>query len=174
MHRTLALGFDDDKQAYLQARCLFRVEGLVYSGVFLGKNHSTVRRPLLDLQNGHCFYCGNSINTNAEVDHFLPWSRCGDDRLHNMVVSHRKCNNSKRDHLAVVVHLVSWWDRLETRSHEIEALGHNLGWPVDSERSLRLARSLYLRVECGTPLWLCPNEFEAAEPERLRSVLQVA
>ena len=136
------------------------------------KGLSPVRRPLLEFQVGRCFYCNNPIVSTADVDHFLPWSRCGDDQLYNLVVSHPKCNNSKSDHLAATMHLQTWSQRLETQNRYIQNLGQNLSWPADSDRSLRLARSLYLRVEDGAPLWLSPDRFEIAEPEHLRYLLR--
>ena len=34
------------------------------------------------------------------MDHFIPWSFVKDDKIWNLVISCRKCNNSKRDKLA--------------------------------------------------------------------------
>lgn len=48
-----------------------------------------------------CFYCGKKLNKKQiEMDHFIPWSFVKDDKIWNLVISCRKCNNSKRDKLA--------------------------------------------------------------------------
>ena len=43
-----------------------------------GRRRETVARlatPLLQLQDGSCFYCGKRIAGKRQVDHFVPWSR---------------------------------------------------------------------------------------------------
>ena len=132
---------------------------------------SPVRQPLLRLQRGLCFYCRGRIQSPCDVDHFLPWARCGDDRLHNLVVAHRRCNSSKRDHLAGTSHLGNWYQRLEHQSDELQSMAEDVGWPVDLQRSLRLARSLYCRIAPNTPLWVRKGEFEQADPLQLGRVL---
>jgi hypothetical protein len=62
---------------------------------------NAVRGPLTKLQNDLCFYCKSELQGRAEVDHFIPWSRYPDDGLDNLVVAHRRCNNSKRDFLGL-------------------------------------------------------------------------
>jgi 5-methylcytosine-specific restriction endonuclease McrA len=76
-------------------------------------NLSNYRDVLLEIGNTpKCFYCGKSINpyitSNTEVDHFIPWSFVRDDKIWNLVLSCRKCNNSKRDKLATekYIHLI--------------------------------------------------------------------
>lgn len=45
-----------------------------------------------------CFYCGKKLkDEKIEMDHFIPWSYIKDDKQWNIVISCRKCNNSKRD-----------------------------------------------------------------------------
>ena len=67
-----------------------------------------VYRPvLIDIQKRHCFYCSRELNT-SEVDHFIPWSRYGNDLGHNFVLACRECNNDKRDLLASERHLERW------------------------------------------------------------------
>lgn len=46
-----------------------------------------------------CFYCEKALSNDEkiEVDHFIPWTFVRDDKLWNLVISCRKCNNSKRD-----------------------------------------------------------------------------
>ena len=48
----------------------------------------------------NCFYCGKNLNTmKIEMDHFIPWSYIKDDKMWNIVISCRDCNNNKRDKL---------------------------------------------------------------------------
>jgi len=66
-----------------------------------------LRHPLLDLQNGACFYCGQRVKRAAHVDHFIPWSRYPDDGLDNLVVADSTCNSRKTDFLASERHVGS-------------------------------------------------------------------
>src|SRR6266480_6864612 len=63
-----------------------------------------VRGPIIELQEGRCFYCAERLARRAgqtpDVDHFIPWSRYPDDGLENLVVAHARCNAQKRDFLA--------------------------------------------------------------------------
>lgn len=46
----------------------------------------------------HCWWCGKPINGNDyQVDHAIPLNRGGSDNPSNIVVSHGRCNSSKRD-----------------------------------------------------------------------------
>src|SRR5207244_12917024 len=77
-----------------------------------------VRGPIIELQEGRCFYCAERLATRAgqtpHVDHFIPWSRYPDDGLENLVVAHARCNAQKSDFLAAAVHVDHW--RARTRS----------------------------------------------------------
>src|SRR5437867_3032664 len=48
-----------------------------------------VRGPIIELQEGRCFYCAERLASRAgqtpDVDHFIPWSRYPDDSLENLV-----------------------------------------------------------------------------------------
>src|SRR5438093_6342959 len=47
-----------------------------------------VRGPIIELQEGRCFYCAERLASRAgqtpDVDHFIPWSRYPDDGLENL------------------------------------------------------------------------------------------
>lgn len=64
-------------------------------------NLSFYKEFLFKLYNkSECFYCGkNLIGKKVEIDHFIPWSYLKDDKIWNLVISCRECNNSKRDKL---------------------------------------------------------------------------
>ena len=78
-----------------------------------GRNAITQAKPFLhDLQNGQCFYCQKSLQEKgAEVDHFIPWARYPTDLGHNFVLAHAKCNNSKRDYLAIPEYRDRWFEQ---------------------------------------------------------------
>ena len=72
-----------------------------------------VRRPLRELQSHRCFYCGDAIGAQCEVDHFIPWARHADNGIHNLVAVDGRCNNRKRAYLAAAEHVERW--RLRTK-----------------------------------------------------------
>lgn len=134
-----------------------------------------VRAPLLDAQNGTCFYCGAAATpSGSEVDHFIPWARHPDNGLHNLVAAHRRCNNAKRDSLASTSHLRRWVDRLRpgtaAAAHLVD-LSAELRWPIDPTRGLGTARATYLWLPAGTLLWEGPGGYTPANPAEIRSSL---
>lgn len=133
---------------------------------------SPVRGPLLELQEGRYFYCDKQVAGTADVDHFLPWSRCGDNRIGNLVVADGKCNRSKRDHLAAPPHLKAWCMRHSKRSSDLDRIANDVGWQADAARSLHLVRSFYLRASSSTPFWVKQDEFQQYETLAIRSILE--
>jgi hypothetical protein len=71
------------------------------------------RKPLLEIQNGKCFYDESHRMDAPEVDHVLPWSFVLEDKTWNLVLACRGCNNDKRDRLADVGSLERLCDRNE-------------------------------------------------------------
>jgi 5-methylcytosine-specific restriction endonuclease McrA len=135
-----------------------------------------VREPLLEVQGGRCFYCLGERGP-WEVDHFLPWARWPDDRLDNLVVAHRRCNNDKRAALAALRHLGRWWPRLEpgTRtSRQLDDVAARLVWPRRPDRTAGGARGLYLHQPEGTMLWVARGEVERLEHDGLEAILDNA
>ena len=134
-----------------------------------------VRDPLLDAQEGACFYCGQPVVTGAEVDHFVPWAKHPDDGLHNLVVAHAPCNNRKRDALpAVAPHLQRWSHRFDdgTRGgRRFAAVAAAVDWPQWPQRTLGAARSLYLWLPPGTPLWQQGSTFVPSHPQDATALL---
>src|SRR5262249_35102784 len=75
-------------------------------------NLAVVRRILLELQHGCCFYCRNPLKlANTHVDHFIPWSRYPVDLGHNFVLADDRCNSKKGDRLPACEHLAAWTER---------------------------------------------------------------
>lgn len=133
---------------------------------------SPVRGPLIELQEGRCFYCDGNLGRSADVDHFLPWSKCGDDQLMNLVAAHPKCNNKKRDHLAGQIHLHRWRDRGIQNSSELRTIGEELNWPVSNGRSWRLSRAIYLRLPPHSLLWIHGDQFEEFDWNCISTILK--
>jgi 5-methylcytosine-specific restriction endonuclease McrA len=132
-----------------------------------------VREPLLQVQGGRCFYCDGERGA-WEVDHFLPWARWPDDRLDNLVVAHRHCNNDKRAALAGLHHLARWWRRLEPGARvarQLEEVAVRLEWPRRPDRTAGGARGLYLHQPEGAMLWVARGEVEPLQHRRLEEIL---
>lgn len=56
-------------------------------------------------QDAKCLYCGEALSLNelfsdksyGEIDHIIPFSRCGNDSRANKALVHNKCNQDKRN-----------------------------------------------------------------------------
>jgi 5-methylcytosine-specific restriction endonuclease McrA len=102
-----------------------------------------VREVLRDLGAGRCFYCERPLEATFEVDHFVPWSRYPDNGIENLVAADRRCNNSKRQHLAAAPHVERWIARAgdEARA-DTNRIGPELGSasrPDERRRALHLS-----------------------------------
>ena len=137
-----------------------------------------VRGPIIELQEGRCFYCAERLASRAgqtpDVDHFIPWSRYPDDSLENLVVAHTRCNAQKSDFLAAAAHVDHW--RARTRSGspvsaELDRLAEATGWTRHPDRTLGVARALYLRLPEDARLWLRGEEFVTADRPALEAAL---
>jgi len=126
-----------------------------------------VRLPLRDLHDNRCFYCDGRMDAKADLDHFIPWARYADNGLDNIVPSHPKCNNQKRDFIAAEVHLERWGARSAERSPELSQIALDCSWFRDPPRTVAVARSIYSRLPDGARLWLSGNELVPADRERV-------
>lgn len=123
-----------------------------------------IRHPLIELQDGQCFYCRESTDASStEVDHFLPWVRHPDNGLDNLVAAHRRCNNSKRDAIAATSHLERWLDRPSLDRLRAE-------WPSDRARTIGAARATYLWLPQRTPLWRAVNDYVPADRSEIAGI----
>lgn len=124
------------------------------------------REFLSKLQSRRCFYCGESLATLAEVDHFVPWSRYPRDLAHNFVLAHPKCNRSKSDMLAGLVHVEHWRQR---NAEYGETIGGELGargFLVDPDCSLVVARWAYQQAATtGGHAWIAASRLMPVGPE---------
>lgn len=127
-----------------------------------------VRRPLLELQGGLCFYCQDRIIRGAEVDHFIPWARHPENAIDNLVVAHGSCNGRKRDHLAGVAHVERWAERSDVGRASLDQAAQEARWAVDQERVLGIARAMYLTLPGDARLWVRAGDFEQVGEGRER------
>lgn len=59
---------------------------------------SPMQRNLLKESNGRCYYCGIALTGHVCIEHVIPRSRGGSDRIANKVASCTRCNNKKASH----------------------------------------------------------------------------
>ncbi len=138
-----------------------------------------LREPLWELQDGRCFYCERRITepTLAELDHFIPWARYADDGIENLVVADSSCNGEKRAFLAAAEHVSRWSLRFAVRSSirsELAGVAERTGWERHPDRTLSVARAIYLKLPYDAKLWLRGREFVAVDRAALGRVLGAA
>lgn len=137
-----------------------------------------VRPGLQEIQDGRCFYCGDRLGPGArrgpEVDHFIPWARYPNNAVENLVVAHERCNGHKRDFLAATEHVDRWRSRIAPETplaDDLRTLAGELDWETDRERSMGVARGIYLNLPPDVPLWLRGQEFTEFDPGQLAGIL---
>ncbi|CAI06302.1 hypothetical protein ebA343 [Aromatoleum aromaticum EbN1] len=127
-----------------------------------------VARVLGPLQSHRCFYCREPITSQAEVDHFIPWSRYPRDTAHNFVLAHHRCNNDKRQMLAAGRHLEAWMERFGRYGNEIGQALSDKGFVVDPQCSIRVARWAYEEAfRMGASAWKEKGITELLRPSSL-------
>lgn len=119
----------------------------------------TGTRPVLNgYQNGRCFYCGEPLNDDVEVDHVLPWSALYHDQIWNLVLACYDCNRDKSALLPLRVSLDNLLRRNEyyiASNHPIKTrLIQQMGQTVQQraaflERKYRDAETVKLHVWKG-------------------------
>jgi 5-methylcytosine-specific restriction endonuclease McrA len=137
-----------------------------------------VRAGLWEIQERRCFYCDARLGdpAEAEVDHFLPWSRYPDDGLDNYVVADKRCNGWKSSSLAASEHLSQWADRfndVSAGSGSLALLAAETGWERATHRILGVARAIYFRLPNDARLWLQGRDFVAPDADVIRRVLAI-
>jgi 5-methylcytosine-specific restriction endonuclease McrA len=130
-----------------------------------------LRQALRDLQAGDCFYCRRSLaSSKTEIDHFVPFCRYPDDTLDNLVLAHHTCNNDKRHYIASAEHVGHWRARHDDRRRELQQIASDTNWAHEPERTLAVARSIYLHLPATARLWHGRGEFVGMD----RGALEVA
>ncbi|AQP98720.1 endonuclease [Pseudoalteromonas aliena] len=141
-----------------------------------GTNRTALKQvaPLLiDIQKGLCFYCQKPLNLTKskakpdskalEIDHFIPFKRYPNDLAHNFVAAHSDCNNSKRDHLAALIHRDRWVEQnLDIYSHEITKQLKPYFY-CDADKSQSVSNWAYQVAQANSAkLWVAKGSFEEA------------
>ena len=130
-----------------------------------------VSGPLLELQDGCCFYCEERIHGSGRgglaIDHFVPWSRHPDNAIENLVPAHARCNGDKSDLLAARTHVERWRARMATRGSDLATIAHDAGFEQAPGRALNVARGIYLLLPPRGRLWLHNRELELVGSEPL-------
>jgi hypothetical protein len=90
---------------------------------------------------------------------------CGraNNAIENLVVSHERCNGYKRDFLAAAGHVAAWRCRLEPGSAiavQLVQLAEDKAWERGQDRSLSVARAIYLHLPDGYKLWVRGRHFD--------------
>lgn len=131
-----------------------------------------VRLALWELQDQRCFYTAERLRPGeADVDHFVPWSRSPLNAIENLVVADRRVNNRKRDYLAAASLVERWRDRNDTLRAELAQVAAVNRWETGYDQTLGVARALYLSLDARTLLWVPPDEFVPADLTGLRHAL---
>ncbi|MBI3784820.1 MAG: HIT domain-containing protein [Deltaproteobacteria bacterium] len=129
-----------------------------------------VRADLRELQNNRCFYCAERLDKVVDVDHFVPWARYPDNGIENLVATHSACNNAKSDFLAAGDHVQHWGERFAARnaslSSQLANIAARAAWDRRPQRTLNVARSIYLALPPDVQLWLRRKDFVPAAGER--------
>lgn len=133
---------------------------------------AAVQSDLRELQDGRCFYCGNALGARCEIDHFVPWARYPDNGIENLVATDARCNNAKRDHLAAAEHVDAWVRRVERHKSDLAEIAARAQWDRHPDRSLAVARSIYLRLPDEARLWRLAQEFVTVDRPRLVRVFE--
>ncbi|MFX1676554.1 HNH endonuclease domain-containing protein [Paraburkholderia sp. A2WS-5] len=123
---------------------------------------------LRKLDGARCFYCRSGI-TDADVDHFVPFSLYPRDQAHNFVLAHPACNRSKSDTLAASPHLERWLERPMTKSDALNEIGVLAGLANDRITANRVAAWAYAAANAtGGRAWLSASNYEPVTPRYLR------
>jgi hypothetical protein len=111
------------------------------------------RKALSGLQGGVCFYCQTHLSTKSHIDHFIPWSKCSNDAIENLVLACERCNSSKTDYLATPDLVGSWLSHITTHATTLSAIADQTNLDSDAERAVRLAQGMYNGLADGALLW---------------------
>ena len=135
-----------------------------------------VRVGLWEIQGKRCFYCAGRLVDpgKGQVDHFIPWARYPDNGIENLVVADVACNGDKGSSLAAGEHVTRWAAQLSSAggvASQLAELAARTGWDRHAERTVSVARGIYLSLPQSAKLWLRRKEFVAVDQEALRRAL---
>lgn len=115
---------------------------------------TAVSAELVELQSDRCFYCGKPCGDAAQVDHVIPWSRCGLDDLSNLVLTDSACNNDKSATLPIAELVL----RAASRDG-LQGISRRLSWDADPERTVRVGTSMIELAPTGLRLWSARSQY---------------
>jgi hypothetical protein len=107
----------------------------------------------------------------ADVDHFIPWSRTPNNAVENLVVADRRANGDKSDHLAAAALVLRWRNRNAHWAGSLRNLAAANRWDTAPVETLGVARALYLGLAPSNLLWAGPRQFVPADVVALRKAL---
>ena len=117
------------------------IKGIEYQqGILLGYE---VREYLLEKFNRKCMYCGKE-NVPLEIEHIIPKSRCGSNRIDNLGISCHECNQTKGNKTAEEFGYPNIQKQVK-KSLRDSALINATRWKV-----YEVLIKTGLQVECGT------------------------
>ncbi len=93
------------------------------------------------------------------------------DAIENLVVADEACNGAKTDHLAASVHVHAWRERLASAQGDLTQIANAVSWESNPERTLGVARALYLPLPAGARLWSQADGLVPADLSTLRALL---
>lgn len=116
---------------------------------------------LRKIDGAKCFYCAQAL-TEADVDHFIPFSQYPRDLARNFVLAHPTCNRSKSGTLARDPHLERWLEGIGRNTAAIDEVGMAMGMLVDAQVSRNIAAWVYTAAMArGGSDWIAPGRYEA-------------
>jgi hypothetical protein len=125
---------------------------------------------LRDVQRNICMYCHKPLARQAQVDHFVPWSRYPADLGHNFVLAHIGCNQAKSDYLAAEDHLAAWVGRNRDHQAELESRLTEAGLPCDWPAAAQIAKWVYRQTETANgQVWVAEKTLRHLGPGWVRS-----
>lgn len=147
-----------------------RANGVSDLGSFLfGKERTSLdayRPILMDVQRGLCLYCQKPLSAQAQVDHFVPWSRYPADFGHNFILAHEKCNSSKSDHLAAENHLAVWIARNREHQPQLQERLVSAALPGDGTATTQIARWMYGQIDqANGRVWVIDKVLKRLDPD---------
>lgn len=114
---------------------------------------------LKDIQKGTCFYCRKPLKNNAEVDHFIPFTKYNNDLGHNFVLAHKACNNNKRDYLAAPQHKENWQEQNLVINEKVIREELTNYFTCDANRAAHVANWAYgIAEKSGSKYWLAAKD----------------
>jgi hypothetical protein len=136
-----------------------------------------IRAGLWEIQGKRCFYCARWVmERQGQVYHFIPWARYSDNGIEDLVVADVACNGDKESSLAADGHVTRWAAQLSSAevAAQLADLAARIGWERHGERTVSVARGIYLGLPMSARLWLQRKEFIAVDHEALRRALVLA